>query len=178
MPVMAGRSELSFCVLHCREVFGLGSKFGFKHAPGGAQWANRSVLSFHNSVFSSLTPDPKCVCTRSVAVAVAVAVAAAVAVAVAVAVAGVSVGGGGALALSTPSTHAGPELPSAPLLWRLHAWSICFLCVRACERALTPSSPTPPASLTHSCLPLSTARNLDPGRHSSPCHGSVAHQVL
>lgn len=41
------------------EVFGLGSKFGFKHAPGGAQWANRSVLSFHNSVFSSLTPDPK-----------------------------------------------------------------------------------------------------------------------
>ena len=41
------------------EVFGLGSEFGFKHAPGGPQWANRSVLSYHNSVFPTLTPDPK-----------------------------------------------------------------------------------------------------------------------
>jgi hypothetical protein len=29
---------------------GLGERTGFTHAPGGPQYANRSVLSFHNSV--------------------------------------------------------------------------------------------------------------------------------
>ena len=30
---------------------------GFTHAPGGAQWANKTVLSFHNSVAPKLVPD-------------------------------------------------------------------------------------------------------------------------
>lgn len=32
------------------ELTGLGEKIGFQHAPGGHEFANRSVLSFHNSI--------------------------------------------------------------------------------------------------------------------------------
>ncbi len=38
------------------EIFGVG---GWSHAPGGPQWANKSVLSFHNSVAPKLLPDSK-----------------------------------------------------------------------------------------------------------------------
>lgn len=41
------------------EVLGLGEALGFEHVPGGAQWANRSVLSFHNSVAPRLVPDAR-----------------------------------------------------------------------------------------------------------------------
>jgi len=36
-------------------VLPVGERFGFDHVPGGVEFANRSVLSFHNSVFH--TPD-------------------------------------------------------------------------------------------------------------------------
>lgn len=40
------------------EVTGLGEKIGFTHAPGGDQYANRSVLSFHNSVLPDNFTEP------------------------------------------------------------------------------------------------------------------------
>ena len=40
------------------EITGLGEKTGFTHAPGGHEYANRSVLSFHNSIAPSKSPDP------------------------------------------------------------------------------------------------------------------------
>jgi endoglycosylceramidase len=38
-------------------VLPVGEKYGFTQPPGGAQWANKSVLSFHNSVLPRITPD-------------------------------------------------------------------------------------------------------------------------
>lgn len=35
----------------------LGEEYGFASAPGGAAWANKSVLTWHNSVLSQYTPD-------------------------------------------------------------------------------------------------------------------------
>eukprot|EP00928_Gymnodinium_smaydae_P041261 TRINITY_DN27933_c0_g6_i1.p1 TRINITY_DN27933_c0_g6~~TRINITY_DN27933_c0_g6_i1.p1 ORF type:complete len:546 (-),score=52.37 TRINITY_DN27933_c0_g6_i1:255-1823(-) len=35
----------------------IGELFGFDHVPGGREFANRSVLSFHNSVLGKYTPD-------------------------------------------------------------------------------------------------------------------------
>ena len=39
------------------EIFGVAEQKGFEHVPGGAQYANKSVLSFHNSVAGGLVPD-------------------------------------------------------------------------------------------------------------------------
>jgi len=39
-------------------VTGFGEKFGFTHPPGGPEYANRSVLSFHNSIDKSHFKDP------------------------------------------------------------------------------------------------------------------------
>ena len=36
----------------------MGEAYGFQHAPGGPQWANKSVLSFHDSVAPKLSPLP------------------------------------------------------------------------------------------------------------------------
>ena len=40
------------------ELVGLGQKLGFTHAPGGHEFASKSVLSFHNSVKPVQFPDP------------------------------------------------------------------------------------------------------------------------
>lgn len=40
------------------EITGLGEKIGFQHAPGGHEFANRSVLSFHNSINDVKSPQP------------------------------------------------------------------------------------------------------------------------
>lgn len=40
------------------EVTGLGEKIGFTHAPGGDEFANRSVLAFHNSVLPDNFTEP------------------------------------------------------------------------------------------------------------------------
>ena len=40
------------------EVTGLGEKIGFTHAPGGEEFANRSVLAFHNSVLPDNFTEP------------------------------------------------------------------------------------------------------------------------
>jgi len=37
------------------EIVGIGEQFGFTHSPGGEDWANKSVLSFHNSVQDQVT---------------------------------------------------------------------------------------------------------------------------
>lgn len=41
------------------EIAGIGEAFGFEHVPGGPGYANRSVLSFHNSVLPNVTPESK-----------------------------------------------------------------------------------------------------------------------
>ena len=35
-------------------------RYGFTEVPGGAAWANKSVLSWHNSVLGKITPDDTC----------------------------------------------------------------------------------------------------------------------
>jgi hypothetical protein len=35
-------------------------RYGFTEVPGGSAWANKSVLSWHNSVLGSITPDDTC----------------------------------------------------------------------------------------------------------------------
>jgi len=35
-------------------------RYGFTQVPGGSAWANKSVLSWHNSVLGSITPDDTC----------------------------------------------------------------------------------------------------------------------
>ena len=40
-------------------VLPIGERYGFEHVPGGAAWANKSVLSWHCSVTPKATPDPK-----------------------------------------------------------------------------------------------------------------------
>ncbi len=35
----------------------VGEKYGFEHVPGGADFASKSVLSWHCSVLSNQTPD-------------------------------------------------------------------------------------------------------------------------
>ena len=35
-------------------------RYGFTEVPGGAAWANKSVLSWHNSVLGKITPDDEC----------------------------------------------------------------------------------------------------------------------
>ena len=35
-------------------------RYGFTDVPGGSAWANKSVLSWHNSVLGSITPDDTC----------------------------------------------------------------------------------------------------------------------
>lgn len=39
------------------EVTGIGERIGFEHAPGGHEYANRSVLSFHNSISPDKFPQ-------------------------------------------------------------------------------------------------------------------------
>lgn len=39
------------------EIVGIGEALGFMHPPGGEDYRNRSVLSFHNSPKSGVTPD-------------------------------------------------------------------------------------------------------------------------
>ncbi|XP_023338628.1 endoglycoceramidase [Eurytemora carolleeae] len=41
------------------EIAGIGETYGFAHPPGGDDFKNRSVLSFHNSVLPEVTPDDK-----------------------------------------------------------------------------------------------------------------------
>ena len=36
------------------EITGIGETIGFTHPPGGAEYSNRSILSFHNSVQSQV----------------------------------------------------------------------------------------------------------------------------
>ena len=35
-------------------------RYGFTEVPGGAAWASKSVLSWHNSVLGKITPDDEC----------------------------------------------------------------------------------------------------------------------
>lgn len=54
-----GEESLIFFESVTWEVGSIGEREGFLHAPGGPQYANRSVLSFHNSVDRKLAPDAR-----------------------------------------------------------------------------------------------------------------------